>query len=125
MTPIEIIALILIIVGIVKIAFVLISPKSWLKMAKKMWATPFVNIIFLILAAIVFYYLLREVSIAQILATSAFITLLMGVQFFRYSKETMRFAMRLAGNKKELLRRTWLYIIIWLILMVFGLVEIL
>ncbi len=125
MTAIETIAWILIVVGIVKIITIAINPKSWMGFAKNIWKTPGLSIIYLILAAVVFYYIKQELTMTQILATTAFIGLLMGTQFARYSQETMDFAQKLTKNKKDLWSKNWLYILIWTILLIWGLKELL
>lgn len=123
MTPIEIIALILIIVGIIKIIVMAFNPKSWMNFAKGIWKTPMLGVIYFILALIVFYFLLQELSIVQILAVTAFVALLMGLQFARYSKETMNFANKLFKTKKDMWAKNWIYIVIWIILLLWGLKE--
>ncbi len=125
MTPVEIIALIFCIAILVKILVVAINPKSWFKFGKKIWKSPSFGIIYFILAVIVFYLLIKEITVVQILASVAFVVLLMGLQFSRYSKDVMEFAQKLARNKKEIWKKNWIYVIIWVILAVWGLVEIL
>ncbi|MBU0894126.1 MAG: hypothetical protein KKF48_01390 [Nanoarchaeota archaeon] len=123
MTPLEIIAFVLIIVGIVKILVLAFNPKSWMNFAKGIWKTSALGIIYFVLAALVFYYLIQELTIIQILAVTAFVALLIGLQFARYSKETMTFVQKMIRNKKDVWSKNWLYILIWLILMLWGLKE--
>jgi hypothetical protein len=125
MTPIQIIALIFCVVVAIKILVVIFSPKAWMKFAKGMWKNPMFGIIYFILLVIVFYFLIKEVSVVQILAVSAFLALLMGLQLSRYSKDTMDFAQKLAKNKKDLWKKNWFYVLIWVALIVWGLIEIL
>ncbi len=125
MTALETIALILIIVVAIKILVIAFSPKSWFGFAKSIWKTPYLGIIYFILAAIVFYYLAMELTMVQILATTAFVSLLMALQFSRYSKETLSFAQKMMKSKGDIWKKNWLYILIWVILLVLGLIEIL
>ena len=124
MTPIEIIALILIVVSLAKIITILFSPGSWHKnVVKKVYTksklTPW---IFLILTAIVFYYLIQELTVVQILATTLFITLLFGISLSTFSEEIIGLSQKFAKNKK-VLTKSWPSIIIWLILLLWGLKE--
>jgi len=103
MTPIGIIALILIIISAIKIIVILVNPKSWADIVKKMWANPMVtSIISLILAVIVLYYLIQSgLTIVQILAVTLFVALLMAVGIGMYATEmiSMATAIKRATNK--------------------------
>lgn len=126
MTAIETIAWIFVIIGLVKIVVFAINPKSWMNFAKGVWKTPGLGIIYLVLAIVVFYYLIDSgLNIIQILAVTAFVGLLMGTQFARYSKETMALAQKLVKNKKDFWTKNWLYILIWVILLIMGLMALL
>lgn len=121
MTPIEIIALIFIIVAAIKILVILVKPKAWLDMVvKKVWVSPFITgLICLVLAAIVLYYLIQELTIIQIFAVMGFVGLLAGVGIAAYAKEIVGLAGKLMN--KGIVKRAWLQIIIWVILIIWGL----
>ena len=123
MTPIGIIALILIIVSAIKIIVILVNPKSWADLVKKIWVNPMVtSIVSLILAAIVLYYLIQSgLTIVQILAVTAFVALLMAVGIGIYAKEVISIATKML--KKGILKRAWLYTLIWIILLIWGAYE--
>lgn len=123
MTPIGIIALILIIVSAIKIIVILVNPKSWADIVKKIWANPMVmSIVSLILAAIVLYYLIQSgLTIVQILAVTAFVGLLMAVGIGIYANEVISMATKML--KKGILKKAWLYTIIWIALLVWGAYE--
>lgn len=125
MTPIGIIALILIIVSAIKIVVILVNPKSWADVVKKIWANPMVtSIISLILAAIVLYYLIQSgLTIVQILAVTAFVGLLMAVGIGIYANEVISMATKML--KKGILKKAWLYTLIWIILLIWGVKELL
>jgi len=122
-TAIEILALILIVISVVKILFLLINPKGWFKFAKKSWKkTGLTKAICLILALVVFYYLTLNFYIVEILAVTLFVALL--------------FAVGLAGRIDDLItiydkqiksgrlwKENWLYLALWLILLVWGVIE--
>ena len=124
MTPIEIIALILIIISAIKVIVILANPKSWADIVKKVWANPMVtSIISLILAAIVLYYLVwvEGITIVQILAVTGFVVLLMAVGVGAYAKEVTSMATKML--KKGVLKKSWFYTLIWIILLIWGAKE--
>ncbi len=123
MTPIGIIALILIIVSAVKIIVILVNPKSWAEFVKKIWANPMItSTISLILAAIVLYYLIQSgLTIVQILAVTAFVALLMAVGIGMYATEVISMATKML--KKGILKKAWFYTLIWIALIVWGAYE--
>lgn len=124
MTPIEIIALIIIIISAIKIIVILVNPKSWADVVKKIWVNPMVtSIIALILAAIVLYYLvwIEGITIVQIFAVIAFVVLLMAVGIGTYAKEVISMSTRML--KKGVLKRAWFYTLIWIVLMVWAVKE--
>ena len=122
-TPIEIIAALFAILGLIKLVVILISRKSWWPITKGVYGNPHVSgIVFLVLAAIVLFYLLQELTIVQIIATAVFVSLLMGVGFMSYSKETLALAKKVID--KGFSGWMWLYIIIWLILLLWVFYEI-
>jgi hypothetical protein len=124
MTPVEIIALILAIAVIVKILVVSFSPKTWLNaVAKPLYKNPVLLVIVeLLLAGVVFYYLLQELTVVQIVACTFFGALLTGMTFAVYSKETLSLAEKMLRSK--LLKKAWLPILVWLALAIWALKEI-
>ena len=124
-TTIEWLALILIVVSVIKIITLLVNPKGWFSFAKKFWgkkSSGITRIVTLILAIIVFYYLQMSMSIVQILAVTLFVSLLIAVGlagriddlFKVYNKQIS------SGN---LWKENWLYTVLWLILLVWGIKE--
>ena len=82
MEIITVFALIIALLALVKILVILVKPKVWLNLVKSIWSVPMLTmIVCLILAAIVFYYLIQELTIIQIMATTLFIALLAGMTF--------------------------------------------
>jgi len=79
-------------------------------------------IVELILAAILFYYLLIELTIVQIFAAILVGAFLTGMTFAIYHKEAMDFGSKLLKGK-TLLKRAWLPILIWLALTIWTLAE--
>lgn len=114
-TAVEIIALILVVLTLIKIIIVLFSKKSWLKVSSgiydngKVWSW-----IALVLAAVVLYYLLQSMTIVSIMAAAAFTALLMAFAFLQYAKEMKTLATKML--KQKLSGGLIFYIIIWLAL---------
>lgn len=123
MTPIEIIALIIIIISAIKIIVILANPKSWADVVKKIWANPMItSVISFILAAIVLYYLLQSgLTIVQILAVTLFVALLMAVGIGMYATEMISMATKML--KKGVLKKAWFYTLIWIVLLIWGAKE--
>ncbi|KKK67488.1 hypothetical protein LCGC14_2953570 [marine sediment metagenome] len=120
---VEIIALVLVLLVIVKLLIVSFSPKSWLGLVKALYSTPVILFfVELILAAIVFYYLLQQLTIIQIMAAIALGALLTGMSFAIYGKETIAWGTKLLRDK-SFLRKAWLPILIWLALAVWTLMA--
>ena len=118
-TPVEIIALVIIVVGLIKIAVLLVNPKAWMNFAKSLYAKPkAVSAIAFVLAAIVFYYIIQEISIVQILAVTAFVALLI---LFGMAPEVPHLIKRF--NVRNIWKDYWLYTLIWVILLVWGVRE--
>jgi len=123
-TPVETIALIIIVITAIKILVLLVKPMAWMNFAKKIYLTnpTLTQIISLVLAAVVLYYLLQEITIIQILAVMAFISLLlvmglapiMGNLIKKYEGIIKR------GN---IWKDSWLYTLIWIALMAWGVKE--
>jgi len=122
-TAIEVIALILITVTLIKLITISINKKSWMAVSEKVFNKPLItSLISLLLAFIVFYYLVQELTLAQIMATTAFITLLMVFGMMSYSKE-LRPLIKKAYTKK-FNGAIILYTAIWLILILWASYEI-
>jgi len=122
---VEVIALIFVIIALIKLLVILVNKNKWYENVVKpiysgsgTWA-----VVFLLLAIIVFYYLLKELSIVQIFAVMAFTSLLMGIGFMKHGKEMIEFAKKTYHKKTTFWG--WIYIIIWLILLLWALFKIL
>lgn len=117
---IEIIVLIFVILGLLKLIIVLFSPKSWLGFVKGLYKNPtLLFIIELVLAIIVFYFLLLEMGLVQIMAGVVLGALLTGMGFALFAKDMMPAMTKVF--KAGILKRCWLPIIIWLVLFIWTL----
>ncbi len=119
---VEIIALVVSILIIIKLLVISFSPKSWYGLAKSLYKSSIVLfVVELILAVIVFYFLLQSFTIVEIMAVITLGALLTGMSFALYAKETLALASKMLG--KGTLKRMWLPILLWLALAVWTLVE--
>ncbi len=123
-TPIEIMALIVAVLGALKILLILINPKSLLPVTKKVYGKPVATtIVALIAAGVVLSYLLVELTIVQIFAAMLFTMALMVVGAAAFGKEIIDWAQNIMQNR-SFLKRSWLCLIIWIALIVWVLLEI-
>ncbi|MFC1769180.1 hypothetical protein ACFLZX_05440 [Nanoarchaeota archaeon] len=124
MSPIEIIALLVAAIGIIKIIILLIKPKAWKKVPDVVFNRPVLTMIVgLILAGLVLYYLLAELSIVQIFAVIAFVMLLVVASYSAYAKEMKSMMGKLLKDRKAL-KKAWLIVVVWLALSVWVIIEI-
>lgn len=125
MIPIELIAFIFIIFSLIKIISISISPQSWNRnIVKKLFKNYHLTAFFsFILAIIVLYYLLKELTIVQIIASASFVFLLIAFGISAYHEEILKLSDKIYKDK-IILKKSIIYIIIWLILLLWGLKEI-
>lgn len=124
MTPIEIMALIVVIISLIKLIVILINQNAWLSLAKNLYKNPVgTTLVSLLLGYTVLKNLLVELSIVQIFAVLLFFMFLMMISFSAFSKETLEFAERIY-KEKHILRKSWLSVIIWVALLVWVLANI-
>jgi hypothetical protein len=122
-TPIQWIAFLFVIIGLIKIIFILANKKKWLDFVSPLYKNPkATSWIMIILAAVVFYYLLQTLSIVQIMAVMAFSSLLFGFASMIYGKELMTLARKIYN--KKFTGGMVLYIILWIILSLWTLYAI-
>lgn len=123
-TPVETIALIIIVVSVIKILVLLVKPEAWMNFAKGVYAKPeATSIVALILGAVVLWYLTQSgISIVEILAVTAFVALLVMVGLAKEVGPLMKKyeAMVKRGN---LWKEYWFYTLIWVILLLWGIKE--
>lgn len=123
-TPLEWIVLVFALVAILKAIFVLGNRKAWMKILDALYGShSMVSSLFLVLAAVILYYLVQEISIVQILAAAAFTACLMALAFVQYGRETKQFAKKMIAT--PLKGMIWVYILIWFVLLAWAVWEIL
>jgi len=124
MFSLEILALILIVLLIVKISFLLVKPKAWLSVVKVIYAKPIVTVI---VEAILAYIALTSLislgmTYTEFFAVALLVTLLMGMSFAVYSKEMIELGKKMLKDKK-FWKKAWFPVLIWVILAVLALNE--
>ncbi|MAG77831.1 hypothetical protein CL616_00535 [archaeon] len=124
MTPLEILALIVIVLATIKLIVFLINPKHWMKVVEKtLCGCPHMIVIFVVWAAAVLWLLLTELTIVHIFATMLFVMPLFALGFAAYPKETQAWAKKIIKDK-NLMKKTWLIWLIWIALMLWALYTI-
>ncbi len=123
MTPIEIMALIVVLFAGSKLLLVLIGQqKSWFgTVTKRFWAnSTLITLVTLALAAVTLIYLLKELTIVQIFAAALFTMILITMGLAQFSKDML--ALEEKWFKGEDMRKKgWFAIIVWLALVVWVL----
>src|SRR3989344_3543567 len=125
MNPINNIALIFIIFSLLKIIIIIFNKKFWINNVTKRIIKNAHNFSFicLILSLITLYYLLKELSITQIIASMTLAVLLIGFGILTHVKE-LSISIDKIQKEKNIIKKSLIYIIIWLIILLWGLKEI-
>ena len=123
-TPIETLALIIALLSLTKLLVILVNPMSWFKkVVKPVYSNPFIlQFIGLLLAGVSLFYLLQEFTIVQIFAVMFFVMSLMLFGVATYGKDLLDFADKIY-KRKGAIRKSWLSILIWFILIIWVLIE--
>ena len=125
MTPVEIMALIVAVFVGFKLLMILISPKSWMGIVKTVtiWKNPIPTILVsIVLAAVTLMYLLQELTIVQIFATTLFVMFLMIISLSSCAKATLALEKQVFKEiGVKLSMEAWLSIIVWGILTIWVL----
>ena len=127
MMPIEILAVIVSLLVLVKVSVILILwPKACLKVGEFLLKrSKSVSIIYLILAFIAGYYLLTALTVVEVMAASLVIVLLLGVTLIKYYSELLLAMKKSIKTRKEVITRFWLELLIWVGLAVATLWQVL
>jgi len=115
----QIAVLLLAILVVIKFLVLAIEPKAWLNFAKSLYSNPLVTgLVEVILAAVLFYYLLMQLTIVQIMAAVTLGALLTALSFTIYGKEMLPWIGKMIRNKRILWSpRAWFVWLIWLVLL--------
>ena len=120
---VEILALILIAIAVIKLAVFIYNPELWFNFIEKIYSVPqLISIVGFFSSIVVLYFLINAgITIVEILAVSLFIALLMVTGLANYADQ-------IVGWVKEqdivlMMKRVWLYSIAWLFMIVWGIRE--
>lgn len=124
LTGIEIIAGIFALAGLIKIVTILINKNWWFRnVSERVYGNQrLTGFVFFVLAVVVFYFLIQELNLVQILAAVAFGSLLTALAFLSFSKELLDLGKKIISKKFNI----WMkfYILIWIVLLAWVLYEI-
>ena len=116
MTPVEIMALIMVLGGVVKTIFFFQNPKSLTGMINSLSKNSLVvTLVSFALAVVVLRYLLQEVNMVEIFAVMLFLSLLIMMAVGPFFAHLAPFYQKMLQDKK-LLQKTWPLIVVWFFL---------
>lgn len=116
-SAIEWMALIVALMGTVKLLIVLTNPRRLIGIANQIYGKPSrFYFLSLLLAALSLWILLQELTIVQIFACMLFFIFIVWAGFAPYAKEMNELASKLV-KRKDLLKGCWLYVLIWILLL--------
>ncbi len=111
MTSIEVLATIFAVLVLVKLAFIRTNPKAWMNFAQPILRNSVVAlVVYLVLAAVVGYFIFSSMTIVQVGAVMLLTSLLMGVGLAPYSQLILTVGEEILT---EGLGKAWLSMLIW------------
>lgn len=120
LTGIEWIVVIAAVFGIIKLLMISFNKKGWMPVVNEVYDHQHLfSWIFTILAIIVFWVLIKSMSIVQIFAVMAFYSLMLALAFMHYGQDVKKLAKKMVSSK--ITGWLWFYVLIWLIIMVWAL----
>ena len=121
MNAVEIIALVVAIVILLKVLMLLvIKPKNMLNGLEKVYKQrTLLSVVFLAVIVVTTYFLLQHLTIVEILAASMFGVFLVGLALIQYPKRMINFFKQVLKNKEKM----WLSWILWVVVAVWVLIE--
>lgn len=116
----EILAALLILFSLTKLAVVMVKPRAWLGFAKRLYTNPQVtSLVALVVSGTLLHLLVRSgLDIVQILAVCLFVVCLMIVGVAPYAPQL--FAWFETQDAEQLVKRQWLYVVAWVLLLLWG-----
>ena len=120
-TPIENIALVLIVLATIKMLVLVIKPQAWMNFVRWLYQKPPVTkFVAAILAGVILYYLINsDMTIVQILAVSLFMAMLFVVGLAEDIKPFIRkYEAQIKAGK--MWQKHWFYTLLWIALLVWG-----
>ncbi len=128
MTPVEIIALVFVVLSVIKLVVLSVSPKAWYgpsnPIVSLIWNKVSAAVLSLVIGAVVLFYLLAEISIVQVFATIVFAFLLAILTISPDIKKLFETLTTHLEKEKNFLSKYWLSAIVWIGLMIWVVWEI-
>ena len=125
MSEIAILATIFALFILLKISIVLINPRGWFKVADAILRNTIITtIVYLVLAVIVGYYILRNFSIVQVAAVMLFSSILIGLGMLPFSETLLTIRDEMLRSRSDILRKTWFTLLIWIAIALWTLYEV-
>lgn len=117
--PIEVMATIVIAMGIIKLIMILVAPKKMFKAGEKFFSKPTrASLLYFALAIVVLYYLLEAgMRIRDILAVALFMKLLIGMILAKYADSMLK------AIPETVIKDNWLYTTFVVILLLWGIKD--
>ena len=101
-TPVEWIAFLFVAIGLIKLIVIAFNKMAWFNFVSPLYKHgKRTSWIFLILSLLIFYYLLQELSIVQIMAAMAFFSFLIGFTFMQYSKDILSLGKKYTARNSQ------------------------
>lgn len=123
LAALEVVVLILILASFIKILYLIFNKKAWWSFVDKFYKRSVLStIILLVLAAVVFGYLLLEITIVQVMAALALASLIFAIAFLQYPKEMGEFAQKVYRKKFSVVQV--IFVIVWIFICLSALVII-
>lgn len=125
LSTLEILAGLMIILATIKIIILYTKPEIWINGVKSMFVSPqVVAWSALVLAAVVLFFLLNAgIGLVDILVVTLFIGLVMMAGLAPFATDLFTWIGK--QDLRALLRKMWLYTLVWVLLLVGAVVEIL
>jgi len=126
LTTLELMALIVAVVAIVKILFLITKPAKWIEFVERIYSKPS---IIMVVALILGYWALQAlldagITIVEIFAVMLFLVFLMTLSIAVYPKEIIPIGKKMLRDK-SLIKKGWLAILVWFLLSIWVIKEIL
>ncbi len=121
LTAVEVIAVLFALFILIKMVFLIVKKEAWFNAMVKpsIKNSKGIGIVFLVLVAVIFYYLIQALSIVEIFAVLAFSCFLIFLSLFAYSEDLFKFAKKIYSKNFNFWM--WLQILIWFVLAVWVL----
>jgi len=114
MNPIEILAVILAVLVLVKLFVFVFNPHIRVKIAKALYEkTVLITFVFLLLAIIVGYFVFARFTIVEVSALLLFASILFGLGLVPYTKGLIEVVEKESESRMTILKKNWPSILIW------------